>query len=134
MCVDIHCILHVLPLPSPFLAASQTNQTNQPTNQPTNPKQAQALLPSEIKHDAQYSYLADECQRGLVLVQERMGSSSSNTEAAPAAAAAAVASDAEGAVLLETGEGSFGGFVGWRRLVPGWVGGGGRRQQGGSIA
>lgn len=89
-----------------------------------------------MKRDAsgQYSYLEQECQRGLALVHERLQGQQQPQQ--PQQQAPTTKSDAEGAVLLETGEGSFGGFVGWRRLVPGWVGGGSgdSRGSGGSLA
>lgn len=98
------------------------------------------MLPAEMKRDTsgQYAYLEQECQRGLALVQERLAGTEQALQAQqPQAKGKERDGDTEGAVLLETGEGSFGGFVGWRRLVPGWVGGGGggnSRRGGGSLA
>lgn len=83
--------------------------------------QAQELLPGEIKRDAQYGYLGEECKRGLDLIHSHLGHDEGEGEESVE-------------VLLETGEGSFGGFVGWRRLVPGWVGGKRGRGQGPSLA
>lgn len=122
-----------------FLSLPHRRHLNQPTiyHYFGTARQAQEMLPAEMKRDTsgQYAYLEQECQRGLALVQERLA----GTEQALQAQAKGKGRDGdmEGAVLLETGEGSFGGFVGWRRLVPGWVGGGGggnSRRGGGSLA